>query len=278
MDEARVDELFALPPEEFTAARDGLARELTDAGDRDGAKTVKTLRRPTAAAWAVNAAVRRKPKLVDALLETAATLRTAQRRAASGLAAEDFRRAQEERRRLVRQLTDEAEAALAEAGRASDAHVAAAARTFETAASEVPAGEAVKAGRLSRELEPTSGFDVIDAFTVVPGAAEPEPKAPKEDKATATARRKLATVQREVERSTRRAATMREELRAAEREATEAEKAVRSLERDLERARKRAAEERQRADRAATKAQRSERALEEAEAKVREVKGSTGAR
>jgi hypothetical protein len=276
VDEARIDELFLLPPEEFTPARDRLAKEATEAGDREGAGEIKALRRPTVAAWAVNAAVRRKPDLVAALLETATRLRTAQRRAASGLAAQDFREATAERRRLVRLLTEEAGAALAEAGRSSESHVAAAGRTFEAAASEQAAAEAVRAGRLSKELSPSSGFDVIDAFAVIPGAAEP---APKEDRATTAARRQLAAARREIERQTRRAATAREELRAAEREASEADQAVRALEHDLDRARRRAEEARRRADRAGAKAERAERALEEAESKAAEIEGgATGAR
>ena len=278
VDEARIDELFRLPPEEFTPARDRLAGELTEAGDREGAKAVKALRRPTTAAWAVNAAVRRKPDVVQALVDTVSRLRTAQRRAASGLAAGDFREATAERRRLVRLLTEEAQAVLAEAGRSSDAHVSAAGRTFEAAASEEAAAQAVRAGRLSKELALGSGFDGIDAFAVIPGQAEAEP-APPEDRATAAARREVAAARREIERQTRRAATAREELRAAQREAAEADQAVRGLEHDLDRARRRAGEAQQGADRAAAKAERAERALEEAEAKAAQLgEGATGAR
>lgn len=279
MDEARIDELFRLPPEEFTPARDRLAGELTEAGDREGAKAVKALRRPTTAAWAVNAAVRRKPDMVQALVDTVSRLRTAQRRAASGLAAGDFREATAERRRLVRLLTEEAQAVLAEAGRSSDAHVSAAGRTFEAAASEEAAAQAVRAGRLSKELALGSGFDGIDAFAVIPGQAEPEPKVPPEDRGTAAARREVAAARREIERQTRRAATAREELRAAQREAAEADEAVRGLEHDLDRARRRAGEAHQRADRAAAKAERTERGLEEAESKAAQLgEGATGAR
>jgi hypothetical protein len=279
VDEARIDELFRLPPDEFTPARDRLAGELTEAGDREGAKAVRALRRPTTAAWAVNAAVRRKPDLVRALLDTVTRLRTAQRRAASGLAAGDFREATAERRRLVRLLTDEAQAVLTEAGRSSDAHVSAAGRTFEAAASEEAAARAVRAGRLSKELALGSGFDGIEAFTVIAGQAEPEPEAPREDRATAAARREVAAARREIERQTRRAATAREELRAAQREAGQADQAVRELEHDLDRARRRAGEAHQRADRAAAKAERAERALEEAESKAARLEeGATGAR
>ena len=277
--ENRVDELFRLPPEEFTDARDRLARDLSDSGNRDAAKEVKALRRPTAAAWAVNAAVRRKPELATALLEAADRLRAAQRRAASGLSAEDYRQAMAERRRVVRLLTEEADAALTEAGRGSDTHVAAAARTFEAAASGGAAGEAVRRGRVSRELLPPSGFDAIDAFSVIPGEAEAEPAPKPKDRKAAAARRELAAAERDVDKQTRRAATAREEARAAERDASEAEDALRAMERDVDRARRRFEEARQAADRTRRRAEQAERALEEAEAKAAELReGATGAR
>ena len=277
----RVDELFRLPPEEFTAARDRLAADLKDAGDGDSAKEVKGLRRPTVAAWAVNLAVARKADMVASLLDAAGRLRSAQRRAASGLSAEDYREAMGERRAAVRRLTEEAAAALQEQGRQAEPHLGAVARTFEAAASESAAGEAVRAGRLSKELEPTAGFDAIDAFAVIPGEAEPvsAPKATKEDRKVAAASRELASAEREVERQTRRAATARHEARAAEGEAAEAEEAVRTVEHDLDRARKRAGEARQRADRATRKAEQAERSLEDAEAKAADLRGgATGAR
>jgi hypothetical protein len=272
VDESLIDALFVLPPEEFTAARDELARELTDAGDRDGATTVKGLRRPTAAAWAVNAAVRRRPDLIEGLTEVMDRLRTAQRRAASGLSGPEFREASAERRRLIRLLTEEAQSVLAEAGKAADQHVAAAGRTFEAAASDRATADAVRAGRLSKELAATSGFEALEGFEVIPGGAEPEPAAPAEDRATTAQRRALASARREIERQTRRAATAREELRAAEREASDDQEALRALEHDLDRARRRAEESRGRADRAAAKARRAEEALEEAESKAAELR------
>jgi hypothetical protein len=280
----RVDELYRVRPEEFTAARDRLARDLTDQGNRDAAKEVKALRRPTTAAWTVNQVARRRPDLVGALFDAAARLRAAQRRAASGLSAEDYRDAMAERRRVVRLLMEEAEAVLTEEGRASDQHVAAASRTFEAAAADQAAAETVRAGRVTSELGPASGFEAIDTFSVISGEAVLEaPPAPAKTKAAdrkeAAARRELAAAERGVERQTRRVATAREEARAADREAAEAEREVRDLERQVDRARRRADEARQRESRATRKAEQAEKALDEAEAKVKELRRSaTGAR
>ena len=72
------DRLYALPPEEFTRARNQAERELRKAGEREQADKVKALRKPTAAAGAVNRLVREHRPEVDAFLAAAATLRDAQ--------------------------------------------------------------------------------------------------------------------------------------------------------------------------------------------------------
>lgn len=72
------DRLYALPLEEFTQARNQAERELRKAGEREQAEQVKALRKPTAAAGAVNRLVREHRPEVDAFLAAAATLRDAQ--------------------------------------------------------------------------------------------------------------------------------------------------------------------------------------------------------
>ena len=72
------DRLYALPREEFTRARDQAERELRKAGERERADRVKALRKPSAAAGAVNRLVREHRPEVDAFLAAAANLRDAQ--------------------------------------------------------------------------------------------------------------------------------------------------------------------------------------------------------
>jgi hypothetical protein len=72
------DWLHGLPPAEFTRARDKAARELRTEGRREEAEQVKALRKPTAAAAAVNRLVRTHRAQVEAFLRAAATLRDAQ--------------------------------------------------------------------------------------------------------------------------------------------------------------------------------------------------------
>jgi hypothetical protein len=73
-----IDRLYALPLSEFTSGRNEAERELRKAGDKKEAARVKALRKPTAAASAVNQLVRAHRADVDAFFEAAATLRDAQ--------------------------------------------------------------------------------------------------------------------------------------------------------------------------------------------------------
>jgi hypothetical protein len=53
-----IDQLYAGRPEDFTALRTELAAAAKKRGDADGAKQIAAARRPTTAAWVVNALVR----------------------------------------------------------------------------------------------------------------------------------------------------------------------------------------------------------------------------
>jgi hypothetical protein len=73
-----IDRLYALPLAEFTRERNQVERELRKAGEREQAERVKGLRKPTAAAGAVNRLVRSHRDEVEAFLRAAVTLRDAQ--------------------------------------------------------------------------------------------------------------------------------------------------------------------------------------------------------
>ena len=70
--------LYALPPERFTAARDEQVAAARQAGDRELARRLAGLRRPTVAAWLVNLLAIERPDLVDELLALGDQLRSAQ--------------------------------------------------------------------------------------------------------------------------------------------------------------------------------------------------------
>jgi hypothetical protein len=73
-----IDGLYGLPLSEFTKARNAAERQLRKAGDKEQAAQVRALRKPTAAAAAVNRLVRTHRSEVDAFFQAAATLRDAQ--------------------------------------------------------------------------------------------------------------------------------------------------------------------------------------------------------
>ena len=79
--ETRIDELYASPLDTFIASRDALAKEMRAAGDGDGAKRVKSLRKPVVPAFAVNRLVHEDPGAIDELLGLGERLRAEQRRA-----------------------------------------------------------------------------------------------------------------------------------------------------------------------------------------------------
>jgi hypothetical protein len=75
--QAALDRLFAVPLEEFVAERTRLGRELKAGGERSAAEEIAALRKPTAAAWALNRVARDQPDAVEEWLEAAAALRDA---------------------------------------------------------------------------------------------------------------------------------------------------------------------------------------------------------
>src|SRR5690349_10030519 len=80
----KMRELYGRTPEEFTAARNALAKELKAAGHADQANEVGKLRKPTVAVWAVNQAARAHPDLVAAVLDAGSGLAKAQAAALAG--------------------------------------------------------------------------------------------------------------------------------------------------------------------------------------------------
>src|SRR5262249_27817993 len=135
------DRLYSLPPDEFTQARNQAERELRKAGEREQADQVKALRKPAAAAGAVNRLVRAHRAQGEAFLLAAAELRDAQFAGKGDLAAA----AKAER------------AALDELVALADESVRPA---LEAAAVDDDVARALLAARLVREPEP-AGFGTL---------------------------------------------------------------------------------------------------------------------
>jgi hypothetical protein len=111
-----IDRLYGATPEEFTQARRALEKQLREAGDRDAAERVKSLRKPTVAAWAVNQLARKEKRRLRTLFTAGDRLRRAQASVLKGGSPATLRKATEAEREAVRELTDSSTAILREAG------------------------------------------------------------------------------------------------------------------------------------------------------------------
>ena len=241
---ASVDDLYAVPPQEFVAARDELVRELRASGDRDAAAEIKALRRPSPSAWALNQLVRRHRDEVEALLEAGGALRAAQRRAMSGVKDSGFREAATRRRQLVLELTKRAAGILGELGRAGGEDDLG--RSLEAASVDEAAAAALLEGRLTREIDASSGFETVQGLGVVETAAEDD-DAEREAREVAirNAERQAAEAEAEARRAAMRADALEQQAEDIARRAREARAEAEELERAAEKARKRLEEVRQ---------------------------------
>ena len=196
------DQLYALPIEEFTQARNDAATELRKAGRRDEAEEVKALRKPTAVAGAVNRLVREHRDQVEEYLTAAAELRDAQV-AGKGDVAAATKRERETLDRLLRLASGEVR------------------QTLQAAAVDDEAAEELRRGRLERELEPRGFGTLLSHAKPAPAKPKPKPAKPKPD--DRAARVKLRQAQ--------------EKLSAARSELARAEAAVEQAQRELDRVR-----------------------------------------
>lgn len=235
------DELYGLPPEDFTAARDGKVRAARDAGDRALAAAIGRLRKPTVTAWVLNLLVRDQPEVGEQLIELGADLRQAQE-TLSGPALKELGG---QRQKLVSALVRSARRIAAREGhQVTQATSFELEQTLHAALADPAVAEQVAAGRLVKAtsrtgLESALGEPVPEEKPARPRlrvVRDPEPGTPKEDPKVARERRR-----REEER-----ARLREEWQAAERTRAEADEDVEDLEgrvEDAERDRATAAEE-----------------------------------
>jgi hypothetical protein len=205
--EDELDRLYALPLNEFTAARDEIAKRLRGEGERQLADEVKALRKPSAAVWVVNQLAREREIDVKRLLKAGEALGKAQA-SAKGFAE-------------ARRDEQEALARLASAARESGVGPQAADRAIQTlrAASLTEEGrDLLKRGRLTEELEPP-GFEALVGMPTPPRASKPKPKPrPRRDPRLEKARQRVKKLKAEAERAERDAAAAAERLAKAEAE------------------------------------------------------------
>ncbi|MFD5864481.1 transposase [Agromyces sp. NPDC127015] len=228
--DALIDEagaLYALRPEEFTAARNARARELRD-DDRELADAVAALRRPSPTAWLANQLVRHRADEVEALFELGDELREAQ----DGFDAAALARFAKERRRLVSALAQEAGGLAEELGAPVRQPVLdELAQTLQAGMADASAADAVRSGRLVRSLEAVGvDVDLDGAVAGGPDGARPAKRSARSKGAGRTeadAAREREEREQQERRERERAAS------AAEEHAAEASAALDDLESEL---------------------------------------------
>jgi hypothetical protein len=227
LDEA-AGELFALPPGDFTAARDAKARELRRSGNGPLAERIRALRRPTLAAWASNLLVRNHPDEVRGLLDLGEELR----RAHQDFDGAQLRALSAQQRTLTMALARQARALTERAGqRISDQATVEVRETLQAALADPDAAAEWATGRLAHTLTPPAfpGLTASsDEAAEAPAPRETRPSASRQrtshaqvshlDQARARreARARLAEAQEAADRAARGLADLEAALKAAQ--------------------------------------------------------------
>jgi chromosome segregation ATPase len=188
---------------------------------------------------------------VHRLIQAGEELARAQREAIVGGGSDAFVTARREEAKLIRSLVEAAGKLLESAGRApSDATLDRIDKTLRAAAATSGGREALKAGRLSEELE-QPGFDAFADLT---------PRRAKRDRDGRDDQKQLQDRRRALRE---RASQAHEEARQQQAEADELEHQAREAQRALAKIRRMAGDARKRADRTAERARRIEEELAE---------------
>jgi hypothetical protein len=267
-------ELYALPPGEFTRARDERAKKLRKEGHREDADAIKALRKPTVAAWALNQLARDRPKELERLLAAGETLRAAQDELLAGGDRKAFQDAAATEREEVATLARSAVELAAEGGeRASPALTEKIAATLHAAALDEETAEELRAGRLVREREAIGGFGAMSAEapprsrgassrgtkSAAPRTAAASEPRREPARATAKAKASTAAAAKQAEQRQRLAAARTDE-RHARRELEAATKAIEQAQTRAEAARTHAEEANRRAETTAERLKEARRA------------------
>jgi hypothetical protein len=237
--EESLNELFHGPLEEFTAARNELAKSLRSEGDADAADWVKGLRKPSRAAWLVNQLAVRKQKEVARLLRAGRQLRAAQEEMLAGAAdREKLREAASAEQEAIDSLLATAEAIGREHGVGAQI-VTRVEETLRAASGDPEVAEAIEKGLLQREQR-AAGIGMVGPATAKPpargrkkGEREATERREREQRAKRRkeAGRKLATAEKKLERE-------QAKLERARVKVEEAEAAVHDAELDAHAARR----------------------------------------
>jgi hypothetical protein len=232
------DELYALPADEFVAARNDRVKAARAAGARDVAAAIARLAKPSAAAWLANQLARAHPDDVRALVELGAAMREA----TEALDRDELRRLSTQQRQRMASLVGQAREVAEVAGvRPNDASVRGLEDILHAALAEPDAADELTAGRLTGTLR-SSGFPSGDLAMWSPSESTAAPPS-RPSKATpakrATTRDDTDAAQDERRRALTEAAAAAEADRdAAHADLERADQAVRDARAEADRVRR----------------------------------------
>ena len=168
-------DLYALPLDEFVAARTAAAKSAAGA-DRRLADAVRALPKPSLAAWAVNMLALHDPDAARQLTELGQSMRAAQ----NALEAGSMRELGQERRRALSKIMETLRTITEKHGRKiSDAVAGEVEETLRAATADSGAAAAVRSGQLLRVLS-ADGVDSVDlgGAVAVPEILDALPEVP----------------------------------------------------------------------------------------------------
>lgn len=239
-------DLYALPLDEFTAARNELAKKLKADGDAAAAAKVKALKKPSRPAWLVNALARDEADGVGELLAAGEKLRSLQEKMIAGDAdAGDLRDAAAREQRVVDGLLKAAKKL--DPGAASGV-IDRVGETLQAAASDPELADAIREGRVEKERR-ASSLGLVGAAGTAPRARsrKKEKGKGKEAPPAAEAEERSAAEKRALAKEHRRA---KRELGSADRAVEHARVAAEHAQAELESRREQLAEAEAERDRA----------------------------
>lgn len=211
-------ELFSLDPNDFVAARDQLAKDLRAQGDKDAAKAVKGMRRPTVPIWALNQVARERPDEIEQLVAASARAQAAKDK--------DVRDALAQRRDALHDVVVAARQIIEGSGRSADPHEL----DLTSALSTILVSEALtkdlRDGSLTRVEDPAAEIEWPDVSGTPP--AREESQAP--SRALVRAREELERRRSAVDDAVRRVADAERLLAVAQEAMAKAEQDVARLE------------------------------------------------
>lgn len=262
MTERSLQQLYQLPPERFTAARNQLVKELSAAGSKELASKVRAANRPTVAIWALNKIAGEFSGELAELFKAGNRIGTAQASAVRGnrQGADELRQASHDLQTKLTTLLGQAAEAIQSLGRSPSAAVLSKIEATLRAAALSP-GEGrqlLKEGILDRELQ-YAGFPGSVEISAAANEAEATPQrrrgagrfaAPDRDavKRKHEETKRAAAARRAAERDLRKweLRVRRSQAEAARREevATRLQRSAMAAREDADRAKRRADEDR----------------------------------